>query len=276
MKRNTPAALAFAQARAGDRSVSPALVKAGLSARLATIFGLARRSIARTTGLSPRFGTVKADDVLAAAERIARTCAENVAPDTRPAVEDAVRTAAFLGLNIVYLGADVRAQSRRFRALLRTLAAGEPTARPLPTRMAVRTLSRAVDTAADLRDLLTLDPKSNPIYRRIDAVPEARFWALFDLWPELSGAIGRIWVRASSAFTLPTLTEGERETFDTLLLTSLILFCAEETGSDAEAFGEMVRAATLTFESGVDRVLSVVEVAAAVRRLIPAYAPSPA
>jgi hypothetical protein len=267
----------FALARAGDPSVPIELVKEGLNARLAALFALARRRLQQTTGLSPRFGSVKSDDVLAAAERIAARCAANVAREQQAAVEDAVRVAAYFGLNAVYLGADVRAQSRRLRAALRSLAAPDDAVADLPVRRVVRAISRCADTLADVRDVVTLDHRANPIFRKIETVPDVEFRALFELWPELSSAIGRIWTRVSNAFTLPTLSSEERETFETLLLTSLMLFCADESAAgDGEAFRSLIRNTASAFERGMDRVLALTEIAVAVRRLLPEREAAPA
>lgn len=268
-KRKVLALASFALARAGDVSVPIELVKEGLNARLAALFALARRRLQQTTGLSPRFGSVKLDDVLAAAERIAARCAANVAIEQQAAVEDAVRVAAYLALNAVYLGADVRAQSRRLRAALTALAAPGETAANLPVRRVVRAISRCADTLADVRDVVTLDHRANPIFRKIAAVPDVEFAALFELSPELSSAIARIWTRVANAFILPALTARERDTFETLLLTSLLLFCADESGAgDGEAFRSLIRSAASMFERGVDRVLALTEIAVAVRRLL--------
>ncbi len=268
--RCTPETLAFALARAGDRTVPVELVKAGLIARLTSLFGLARRSLQTTTGITPRFGTVKSADILAAAERLADRVAENIPYERREAVADAVRAGAFAALSAIYLGVDVRAQSRRFRDVLRMLGAqADPSAR-LPARAFVRGISRFADTLADARDLLTLDQRTSPIFRRIESVPADGFWALFDIWPELSWAIGRTWMRVADVFALPQLSEGERETFDTLLLTSLVLFCADESSVDqVEMYRALVQSAGETFERAIDKVVSVAEIAVAVRRLLP-------
>ena len=267
--RRTPETLAFALARAGDRTVPVELVKAGLIARLTSLFGLARRSLQTSTGIAPRFGTVKSADILAAAERFADRVAENVPYEQREAVADAVRTGAFAALSAIYLGVDVRTQSRRFRNVLRMLGAQtEPSAR-LPARAFVRGISRFADTLADARDLLTLDQRTSPIFRRIESIPADRFWALFDIWPELSGAIGRTWMRVADAFGLPQLSEGERETFDTLLLTSLMLFCADESSADRlENYRTLVQSAGETFERAIDKAVSFAEIAVALRRLL--------
>jgi hypothetical protein len=268
--RCTPETLAFALARAGDRGVPVELVKAGLIARLTSLFRLARRSLQTMTGIAPRFGTAKSADILAAADRLAERVAENVPYERREAVADAARTGAFAALSAIYLGADVRAQSRRFRDVLRMLGAQtEPSAR-LPARAFVRGISRFADTLADARDLLTLDQRTSPIFRRIESVPADGFWALFDLWPELSVAIERTWMRVADVFALPQLSEGERETFDTLLLTSLILFCADESSADRlENYRTLVQSAGESFERAVDKVVGVAEIAVAVRRLLP-------
>lgn len=276
-KRRSEAIAAFGAAHAGDRSVPIALVKEGLIARLAASFELVRRRLQHATGLTPRFGVVKSDDVLAAAGRIAARCAAGVALERRAAVEDAVRLAAFFGLNAVYLGSDVRAQSRKFRAVLQTLVARSDSSAELPARRVVRAISRCADTLADVRDMVTLDQRANPVFRKIEAVPEEEFRALFELWPELSAAIARIWSRVSNAFTLPTLSAGERETFDTLLLTSLMLFCADESApGDGEAFRSLIRTSAASFERGIDRVLALTEIAVAVRRLLPGREAAPA
>ncbi len=282
--RRTEALRAFASAQRGDRSIRIDLVKEGLIARLAALFGLARRRLQRLTGLHPRFGSVKADDVLAAAERIAADCAANVPREQREAVADAIRTTAFFSLNAIYLGNDLRAQSRRFRAMLRLLAT--PPARSpevgdalsnLPVRRVVRAFSRVADTASELRDLLTLDQRTSPVFRKIEAVPDREFRALFDFWPELSSAISRIWTRLSSSFSLPTLSEGERQTFDTLLLTSLVLFCADEsTAESGEAFRTLIRGAITAFERTVNQTLAFAEIAIAVRGLLPERESAPA
>jgi hypothetical protein len=276
-KQRAEALAAFNAARAGDRTVPIELVKAGLNAQLAALFALARRRLQAATGLTPRFGTVKSDDVLAAAERIAARCAANVALEQRDTVEDAIRTAAFFGLNLVYLGADVRAQSRKLRTALRALAATNVASPDLPVRRAVRAFSRCADTLADVRDVVTLDQRANPIFRKIDAAPAEEFRALFELWPELSSSVARIWKRVTNAFSLPSLSSEERETFETLLLTSLVLFCADGSGSgDGEAFRAFVRATSSSFERGMDRVLALTEIALAVRRLLPERETAPA
>ena len=275
--RCSPETLAFALARAGDRTVPVELVKSGLVARLATSFGLARRSLQRATGIVPRFGTVRSAELLAAAERIAEGVAANVPFEQRDGVADFVRAGAFAALSAVYLGSDVRAQSRRLREVLRVLGAQDNPRPHLPARALVRGLSRVADRVADARDLLTLDQRSSPLYRKIESVPAAGFWAAFDTWPELSGAIARTWMRVSDVFTLPQLSDGERETFDTLLLTSLVLFCADETSRDqVEAYRELMRGATETFERAIDKVVSFAEIAVAVRRLLPEREPVPA
>lgn len=276
-KRRAEALVAFNAARAGDRTISIELVKAGLNAQLAALFALGRRRLQGATGLTPRFGTVKSDDVFAAADRIAVRCAATATLERRAAVEDAIRTAAFFGLNLVYLGADVRAQSRKLRTTLRALAAPAEASPDLPVRRVVRAFSRCADTLADVRDVVTLDHHANPIFRKIDAVPEEEFRALLELCPELSSSIARIWKRVTNAFSLPSLSSGERETFETLLLTSLVLFCADESGSgDGEAFRALVRATTSSFERGMDRLLALSEIAVAVRRLLPEREAAPA
>jgi hypothetical protein len=268
--RCSPEMLAFALARAGDRTVPAELVKSGLVARLATSFGLARRSLQRATGIAPRFGTVKTAELLAASERIAAGVAANVPFEQREAVADFVRTGAFAALSAVYLGADVRAQARRFRDVLRLLGAQAEPGPRLPARAFVRGLSRVADRLADARDLLTLDQRSSPLFRKIESVPAEGFWAAFEVWPQLSGAIARTWLRVSDVFALPQLSDGERETFDTLLLTSLVLFCADETSRDqVEAYRELVSGATEAFENAFERVISLAEIALAVRRLLP-------
>ncbi len=268
--RRSPEALAFALARAGDRAVPVELVKRGLSARLATTFGLARRSLQRMTGIAPRFGTLKSAELLAAAERVADGVAGYVPFELRGSVADIARSLAFGALAVIYLGADVRAQSRRVRELLRLLAAQTDPTAPLPARAFVRGVSRIADRLADARDLITLDQRSNPLFRKIEGVPAAGFWVAFDTWPELSAAIARTWTRVAEAFALPQLSSGERETFDTLLLASLVLFCADETSRDqVEANRELLLAATRTFENAIDKIVSLAEIAGAIRRLLP-------
>jgi hypothetical protein len=161
------------------------------------------------------------------------------------------------------------------RDVLRLLGAQPDPAARLPARACVRRVSRAADMLADARDLLTLDQRTSPLFRKIENLPARGFWVAFDIWPELSGAIARTWMRVAEAFPLPQLSDGERETFDTLLLTSLMLFCADENGAEQlDAYRELVRATTESFERALDKVVSLAEIAVAVRRLLPERVPA--
>jgi hypothetical protein len=77
-------------------------------------------------------------------------------------------------------------------------------------------------------------------------------------------------MRVADVFALPQLSESERETFDTLLLTSLMLFCADESSADRlENYRTVVQNAGETFERAIGKAVSLAEIAVAVRRLLP-------
>jgi|GEM_PF-1793039 len=267
--RCTPEILAFALARAGDRGVPPALVKRRLIARLATLFGLARRALRRATGLSRRSAEGGSAEILAAAERISKRVAENVPEEQRDAVADLVRGAVFGILGVIYLGADVRAQSRRFRAVLRMLGAqADPVAR-LPVRTLARNATLFADAVVDVRDLLTLEQHASPIFRRLEKMSADRFWTLFDLWPEVSAAVARNWMRLGEVVALPEFLEERQEALDMTLLGTLVLFAGDERSGEPDGFRAQVFGVIETFERAIDRIFGLVEVASAVGRFLP-------
>jgi len=266
--------LAFELAREGDRTIPVALIKADLIARMARLFGLAKRSLEGYTGLTTRFGTAKRGDILAAADRLATTLSEHVPRESRATARDAFRTVAFVLLNAIYLGGDVRAQSRRLREALHELADFDAPgdAHAAPIRQLLRTLSSLADRLSDIRDVASLDQRRNPIFRRIHVIPEAEFSKLFESWPEICGAVARAWSRLSRSLPLVELSAAQRETFNTLLLAVVVLYCG--TSNEAETYAGLLRASAAKVDESIDTVARWIEFGVAARRLLPERVPA--
>jgi hypothetical protein len=267
--------LAFELARNGDRTIPVGLVKADLIARMARLFGLAKRSLEAYTGLTTRFGTAKSRDILAAADRVASMLSQHVPHESRAGARDAFRTVAFVMLNAIYLGADVRAQSHRVREALRDLADFEGSqgdAQDAPIRQLLRALSSLADRLSDIRDVASLDQRRNPIFRRIEAIPDAEFSKLFESWPEICGAVARAWTRLARSLPLFELSAAQRETFDTLLLAIVVLYCG--ASNEAETYAELLRASAAKVDESIDTVARWIEFGVAARRLLPERVPA--
>jgi len=267
--------LAFELARNGDHSIPVELVKADLIARMARLFSLAKRALEGYTGLTTRFGTAKSRDILAAADRVAVTLTENVPSESRATARETVRTIAFVVLNAVFLGDAVRAQSHRVREALRELADFEDLeadTQDAPVRQLLRLLSALADRLSNIRDVATLDQRRNPIFRRIEAIPDTDFSALFDSWPELCEAFARAWARLARSLPLVELSAAQRETFDTLLLAIIVLYCG--ASNEAESYAELLRASAAKVDESVDSVARWIEFGVAARRLLPERVPA--